>query len=123
VKQRWVFAALPVLTLPVLAFSVAAPSAVAALLTLSTPAHAEPMRLAQAVEYGGLPPYEIVTIVRSAGLDPIDRPVRRGPHYVLHAIGQDDREVRVIVSARRGEIIRIVPIMSASRMPPARGGA
>jgi len=123
VKQRWVFAALPVLTLPVLAVSVLAPPAVAsALLMFSTPAHAEPMRLAQAVEYGGLPPYEIVTIVRSAGLDPIDQPIRRGPHYVLHAIGQDDQEVRVIVGARRGEIIRIVPIMSASRMPPARGG-
>jgi len=80
------------------------------------------MRLAQAVEYGGLPPYEIVTIVRSAGLDPIDQPVRRGPNYVLHAIGQDDQEVRVVVSARRGEIIRIVPTMSASNMPPARGG-
>ncbi len=41
---------------------------------------------AQAVEYGGgLPPYEVITIVRSAGgLDPIDRPVRRGPNYVLH---------------------------------------
>jgi len=123
VKQRWVFAALPVLTLPVLAVSVLAPPAVAsALLMFSTPAHAEPMRLAQAVEYGGLPPYEIVTIVRSAGLDPIDQPIRRGPHYVLHAIGQDDQEVRVIVGARRGEIIRIVPIMSASRMPPGRGG-
>jgi hypothetical protein len=117
VKQRWVFAAFPVL-----AVSIAAPSAVASLLTFSTPAHAEPMRLAQAVEYGGLPPYEIVTIVRSAGLDPLDQPVRRGPNYVLHAIGQDDQEVRVIVSARRGEIVRIVPMMSASRMPPARGG-
>src|SRR5215212_2325157 len=59
VKQRWVFAALPVLTLPVLAVSVLAPPAVAsALLMFSTPAHAEPMRLAQAMEYGGLPPYE-----------------------------------------------------------------
>src|SRR4051812_42718386 len=81
------------------------------------------MRLAQAVEYGGgLPPYEVITIVRSAGLDPIDRPVRRGPHYVLHAIGQNDQEVRVIVDARRGEIVRIVPTMSASRMPPPRAG-
>jgi hypothetical protein len=105
-----------------LAASVIAPSAVASLLACPTAAHAEPMRLAQAVEYGGLPPYEIITIVRSAGLDPIDRPVRRGPHYVLHAIGQNDQEVRVIVDARRGEIVRIVPTMSASRMPPGPGG-
>jgi hypothetical protein len=122
VKHHWIYAAFPVLTLPVLAVSVAAPSAMASDLTFSMPVQHEPMRLAQAVEYGGLPPYEIVTIVRSAGLDPIDRPVRRGPNYVLHAIGQDDQEVRVIVGARRGEIIRIVPIMAASRMPPARGG-
>src|SRR5258708_4841892 len=88
-----------------------------------TSGHAGPMRVGQAGEYGGLPPYEIVTIVRSAGLGPIDQPVRRGPNYVLHAIGQNDQEVRVIVSARRGEIIRIVPTMSASTMPPARGGA
>src|SRR5436853_3943614 len=114
VKQRLVFAAFPIL-----AVSVVAPSAVAsALLMVSTSAQAEPkqsepMRLAQAVEYGGLPPYEIVTIVRSAGLDPIDQPVRRGPNYVLHAIGQDDQEVRVIVSARRGEIVRIVPTRNA----------
>jgi hypothetical protein len=119
VTQRWIFAAFPVL-----AASVIAPSAVASLLACSTVAHAEPMRLAQAVEYGGgLPPYEIVTIVRSAGLDPIDRPVRRGPNYVLHAIGQNDQEVRVVVSAHRGEIVRIVPTMSASRMPPGPGGA
>jgi hypothetical protein len=118
VTERWVFAAFPAL-----AASVIAPSAVASLLAFATPVHAEPMRLAQAVEYGGgLPPYEVITIVRSAGLDPIDRPVRRGPHYVLHAIGQNDQEVRVIVDARRGEIVRIVPTMSASRMPPPRGG-
>jgi len=118
VTERWVFAAFPAL-----AASVIAPSAVASLLAFATPVHAEPMRLAQAVEYGGgLPPYEVITIVRSAGLDPIDRPVRRGPNYVLHAIGQNDQEVRVIVDARRGEIVRIVPTMSASRMPPPRGG-
>ncbi len=117
--QRWILAAFPVL-----AATVVAPSAVASLLAFSTPARAEPMRLAQAVEYGGLPPYEIVTIVRSAGLDPLDRPVRRGPNYELHAIGQDDQEVRVIVDARRGQIVRVVPTMTASRAPAgaARGG-
>jgi hypothetical protein len=102
VKQRWVFAALSVLA-------------------LSVPAIAEPVHLAQAIEARVLPPHEILTIVRSTGLDPIGRPVRQGPNYVLHAIDEDDREMRVIVSARRGEILRMVPAETPARMPP-RGG-
>jgi hypothetical protein len=102
VKQRWVFAALSVLA-------------------LSAPAGAEPVRLAQAGETRVLPPHEILTILRSTGLDPIGRPVRQGPHYVLHAIDEDDREMRVIVSARSGEIIRMAPAAIPARIPP-RGG-
>jgi hypothetical protein len=104
VKQRWMFAALSVL-----AFS--APAAAA-----------DPLRLAQAVEAGVLPPHEIITIVRSTRLDPIGRPVLRGPNYVVLALDEGDREMRVIVNARRGEIIRIVPVQTASRMPPPGGG-
>ena len=103
VKQRWIVAALSVL-----AFSV--------------PAAAEPQRLAQAMEAGLLPPHEIITIVRSTRLDPIGRPVLRGPNYVVLALDEDDREMRVIVNARRGEIIRIVPVQAASRMPPPGAG-
>jgi Meckel syndrome type 1 protein len=104
VKQRWIVAALWVL-----AFS--APAAAA-----------DPLRLAQAVEAGVLPPHEIITIVRSTRLDPIGRPVLRGPNYVVRALDETDREMRVIVSARRGEILRIVPVQTASRMPPPGGG-
>jgi hypothetical protein len=92
-----------------------------AVLGLSAPAAAEPLRLAQAFEAGALPPYEVLTIVRSAGFDPLGQPFRRGPNYVLRAIGGDDREVRVVVSARSGDIVRVVPIETASRVPP-RGG-
>jgi hypothetical protein len=87
-------------------------------LVLATPAAAEPLRLAQVMEPGGVPPYEVLTIVRSAGFEPLGRPFRRGRNYVLRAIGGDDREVRVVVNARRGEIVRVVPIATASRMPP-----
>jgi hypothetical protein len=104
VKQRWIVAALSVL-----AFS--APAAAA-----------DPLRLAQAVEAGLLPPHEIITIVRSTRLDPIGRPVLRGPNYVVRALDEGDREMRVIVSARRGEVLRIVPVHTASRMPPPGGG-
>lgn len=92
-----------------------------AALAFSAPAAAEPLRLAQqqrAFEPGAVPPYEVLTIVRSAGLDPLGQPFRRGPNYVLRAIGSDDQEVRVIVSARTGDILRVVPIATASRMPP-----
>ena len=51
-----------------------------------------------------LPPHEILTILRSTGLDPLGQPVRRGPNYVLRAVDDSDREVSVVVSARSGDI-------------------
>ena len=95
-------------------------SAVAALL-LTLPAAAEPMLLAQGAPPAMVSPYEVLTIVRSTGLDPLDRPIRRGPNYVLHAIGRDGREVRVVVSARYGDIVAVTPMASASRLPPGAG--
>ena len=67
-----------------------------------------------------VPPYEVLTIVRSAGLDPIGQASRRGPIYVLRAIDDDDREVRVVVDARYGDIVSITPVMTASRDVPPR---
>ncbi|MGA7486586.1 MAG: hypothetical protein WBW74_06555, partial [Xanthobacteraceae bacterium] len=32
-----------------------------------------------------LPPHEVLTIVRSTGLEPLGRPLRQGPVYVLQA--------------------------------------
>jgi hypothetical protein len=87
-------------------------------LALALPAAAEPQRLAQASMAGALPPFEILTIVRSTGLDPLSRPVRRGPNYVLRAIDDDDREVRVLVDARSGEVLSVAPVVAASRLPP-----
>jgi hypothetical protein len=95
--------------------------AVAALAVSSAaPAGAEPLRVAQAFERQGfgpevLPPYEVVTIVRSAGLDPLTRPFLRGRNYVIRAIDRNDHEVRVVVDARHGEIRRVVPVAVASR--------
>jgi hypothetical protein len=94
VKSRTIYAALTVLA-------------------ISTPAGAQ-----------GFPPYEVLTIVRSTGLEPLSRPVRHGPDYVLHAVDRRDREVRVIVDARSGRIVSVTPVVTASRIspPPRRGG-
>ncbi len=75
-------------------------------------------------EPGAMPPYEVFTMLRSAGLDPVGAPARRGPNYVLRAFDRSDREVRVVVDARSGDILSVRPIAMASReqpLPP-RGG-
>jgi hypothetical protein len=59
-----------------------------------------------------LPPHEILTIVRSTGLEPLGRPVRQGPAYALRARDPSDgQEVRVIVDAQMGRIVRVVPVL------------
>ena len=60
--------------------------------------------------FAGLPPYEIVTIVRSAGLDSVSRPVRQGPVYLLRALTPAGQEVRVVVDARMGRIVKVAAV-------------
>jgi hypothetical protein len=63
---------------------------------------------------GGMavPPQEVAAIVRSAGLEPLGRPLRQGPVYVLRARDPSDgEELRVIVNAQMGRIVRVVPVM------------
>ncbi|MBI4275584.1 MAG: hypothetical protein HY659_12885 [Rhizobiales bacterium] len=71
----------------------------------------------------GLPPYEIITIIRSLGFNPIGRPVRQGPAYVLHAVDRYDREIRVVVDARSGRVQSTVPVIPAGawRQGPGPG--
>jgi hypothetical protein len=83
---------------------------------VTAPAMAEPMRMAQGAP-DVLPTHEIVTIVRSTGLTPLDRPLRRGTTYVLRAVGANGREMRVVVDARYGDILSVTPTVSASRAP------
>ncbi len=56
-----------------------------------------------------LPPYEINTIVRSMGFDPLTNPQRRGPYYVLNAIDPRGIEMRVVADARMGAVVSIMP--------------
>jgi hypothetical protein len=85
---------------------------------VTSSAAAEPIRVAQIAMPGVLPSYEIITIVRSAGLDPLSRPYRSGPNYVMRAVGGDGEELRVLVDARSGRIVSMTPIDVASYLPP-----
>src|SRR5262249_20536575 len=58
-----------------------------------------------------LPPYEVAAIVRSTGLEPLGRPVRQGQAYAVRAVDDAGEEVRVIVDARMGRIVKVVPLM------------
>jgi hypothetical protein len=87
-----------------------------AVLALSAPA------VAQSYPPGAMPPYEILSMLRSTGFDPIGQPVRRGPNYMLRAIDENDREVNVVINARSGGIVSVTPIQTASRVPPPPPG-
>src|SRR5262249_42696768 len=63
----------------------------------------------------GLPPGQIMRIVRSAGFAPLTGPVRRGPNYVVAAVGSEG-QVRVVVNAYAGDIVAVRPMLAAA--PP-----
>jgi len=70
-----------------------------------------------AVSEAALPPYEIMSIVRSTGLAPLTRPMRRGPFYVLVAVDRVGRQMRVVVDARLGDIVNMRPAFASSGEP------
>jgi hypothetical protein len=67
---------------------------------------------------GGLPPYEIMAIVRSTGFEPLSRPLRQGPAYVVRAADPAGRLVQVFVDARMGRVVRVVPAMRRDAIAP-----
>ncbi len=99
----------------------------------------EPMRLAQIYPvyphsapvrvYRMLQPHEVVDIVRSMGLSPVNHPRPQGPVWVIRAIGQDGTLVRVAIDGRSGRVMDIVQIgprgprltRSEPGMPPGSG--
>ena len=68
--------------------------------------------------FGGLPPREIVAIVRAKGLEPLSRPMRQGSVYGLRALDPSGREMQVFVDARGGRILRVVPTPRLGGMSP-----
>jgi hypothetical protein len=63
----------------------------------------------------GVPPSEVMAIVRSAGLAPSSRPVRRGGVYVLTATSRGGSQVRVVVDVYEGDILRVSPLYAGGR--------
>jgi hypothetical protein len=57
----------------------------------------------------GLPPHEILRIVRASGLRPLTQPARRGPTYVLLASDNMGGQLRVVIGARNGRILHAAP--------------
>jgi hypothetical protein len=70
-----------------------------------------------------LPPYEILAILRTTGLEPLSRPWRHGPWlYTLHAVNPSGREVKVIVDARTGRVLHVLPVLVQRYvLPPSYG--
>jgi hypothetical protein len=85
------------------------------------PVYVAPGYVAPGSGYGepGLPAYAIMSIVRSTGLTPLTRPMRRGSNYVLVAIDRSGRQMRLVVDARRGAILNMRPAVAAA--PPYYG--
>jgi hypothetical protein len=68
-----------------------------------------------------LPPYEIMSIVRSTGLAPLTRPMRRGQYYVLVAVDRVGRQMRVVVDAQLGDIVNLRPALAGGSYGPELG--
>jgi len=77
------------------------------LASAQVPADAQVVRIPQAPPDQVLPAHEVVTIVRSTGLDPLEAPVRYGVTYRLRAVDRAGRDLNVVVDARYGDILLI----------------
>ncbi len=70
---------------------------------------ADSFKRGQTMTTDALPANDILTTVRSMGLDPTTEPLRRGPYYVLHAYDPYGVEVRVVADAQLGDILSTTP--------------
>jgi hypothetical protein len=71
---------------------------------------------------GVLPPGEIIACVRSAGFDPVSRPMHRGAVYVVFAIDRYDADVRLTVDARSGRVLSATRLAAERYDDPGYGG-
>jgi hypothetical protein len=63
----------------------------------------------------GLPPYEVMAILRESGFLPLGAPARRGGVYVIAAIHPNGEDGRLTLDATSGQLIRFVPAYSFVR--------
>jgi hypothetical protein len=66
----------------------------------------------------GLPPHEILAMLRAAGFEPVVRPVRGAGVFFVRALGPDEEDVRVTIEARTGRILEVYPMGYAGRAFP-----
>jgi len=71
---------------------------------------------AKASASSAVPADEILTTLRSMGLDPIGRPLHRGHYYVLHAYDPYGVEVRVVADAQLGDIVSVAPARALNNL-------
>ena len=62
----------------------------------------------------GAASHEVLTSVRSMGLDPVGRPALRGRVYVLRAFDDTQFEKRVVVDARSGAVLSVRDAINSS---------
>jgi hypothetical protein len=58
----------------------------------------------------GLAPSQVIRIVQAAGYSPLGAPERRGPNYVVAAVGRGSGQMWVVVDAYEGAIINVQPV-------------
>jgi hypothetical protein len=80
-------------------------------------ASAQPVYVGPRYYAPGLPPGEVMRIVQRAGFVPLSAPMRRGPNYVVIATGRTG-QVRVVVNAFAGDIVRVNPVIAMRPFGP-----
>jgi hypothetical protein len=86
--------------------------ALCALVTLSTPAAAQWGPYGPA-GYGPVGFHEIRASLRANGLRPISQPVLTGRYVVIRAVDRYGEPVRVLLSARFGDVVSVTPLAGA----------
>jgi hypothetical protein len=69
-----------------------------------------------------LPPREILAALRSAGFDPLSRPVARGGVYVVFALNRYYMDVQVRVDGRSGRVLSVTRLAGAAYGGPIYEG-
>jgi len=92
--------------------------AAAALLVAAKPAPVAAQPVFYPASPAALPPHEILTIVRSVGLEPLGRPLRSGETYGLRAVNPAGQVVHVVVHARLGRVLRVTHAARAADLIP-----
>jgi hypothetical protein len=80
----------------------------ALVLSVASPVLAQTAHLA-----GRVPPEDVLSSIRSLGLEPATRPLLRGRVYALRAFDTAHAEERVLVDARSGEVLSVRAVADA----------